>query len=456
MQLFNKKKEAKTDALYNIYSKVGTSKDRRLGTRIRYSEDNETVYETLYDNSSIAKKIVDIYAFESTREFIDLSNFEQNEKIKFEKEIERLDLKNVFFKTIHNSRLYGAGIILIVDDTPLEDLQLPLTKTSQIKNLLTFNKFELQASLEKDTDIKSSHFGMPLYYTIVKEGLSSAKIHYSRFLILQGEDISKTDFESNNYFNKSTLYRISQLIKDWQISYDLLPDIISKFNLLLLKMSGMVDLLDADASENGDCRKAQEIIESKIDTLNQRISSLSVGIIDKDDELSFINPNITGVTDLLNKLDKRLVVECDIAHTILLGESPNGSNSTGNSTTLDWYNKIRSFQENKLRPLLNRLFGLLNDYLKIKDIDFEFASLYQQSEKEIADTRKVIADTDNLYLSNGVLGAEEVRQSRFGGKVYSINTTLGDYDTNNPDEEDTEQEKNSEVENNESDISKVL
>ncbi len=66
-----------------------------------------------------------------------------------------------------------------------------------------------------------------------------------------------------------------------------------------------------------------------------------------------------SLAELLVLQANRLVAETDIPHTLLLGESPDGSNATGNSTSQQWYNFIGTEQENYLRPKLQRLMDLI-------------------------------------------------------------------------------------------------
>ncbi len=54
----------------------------------------------------------------------------------------------------------------------------------------------------------------------------------------------------------------------------------------------------------------------------------------------------------------------------------------------------------------------------------EFCPLWQASEKEMAEARKIQADIDGIYLDKQVLSPEDVAKSRFGADGYSFDTKV--------------------------------
>lgn len=52
------------------------------------------------------------------------------------------------------------------------------------------------------------------------------------------------------------------------------------------------------------------------------------------------------------------------------------------------------------------------------------SGLWQDTEKEKAELRKIQADIDAIYLSNQVLLPEEVALNRFGSGSFSSETTI--------------------------------
>lgn len=444
------KKFFRLDTLTNMFTKMGTIKDKRSGSVIQFSIFTSRALENLYDDNAMAKKIVDIYPKNATREWIELENIESEEKQLVEKELKRLKVKEKFFIAGRYSRLYGGGALFISDGTPMEQLIEPLkiTNKTQIQALVPFNKYELQASSEKVDDVNEENFGMPEFYSLnttteSESSLNAVKIHHSRFIIIQGESSSKTTFESNDYFGLSVLQRIQSLILDYTTSYDLLPNLISDFRVFVFKMKGLIESMTEcqEINGTGKTKDAEDEIKDRMEALRMSRSILSQLAIDSEDDIEQITPNVSGLQELYQKINERLIAESDIPHTILMGESPKGSNATGNSTTIDWYSKVKDWQERNFKDGLERIFKILSNSLKIKDIGFSFKPLFKPTQKEIVETRKIQAEQDNINILNGVLSAEEVRESRFGGDKYSFETKV-EGDIENEFEEE-EEDKNS-------------
>jgi hypothetical protein len=118
--------------------------------------------------------------------------------------------------------------------------------------------------------------------------------------------------------------------------------------------------------------------------------------------------------------------------TLLYGTSPAGLNATGESDIRLWYDNVHGREQNgKLRDPIEYLTELILASAEgptggqvTDDWALQFNSLFQQSDEEIATTRRTQADTDRAYIDTGVLTPAEVRESRFGGDAYSLETTL--------------------------------
>src|SRR4029077_19739346 len=99
--------------------------------------------------------------------------------------------------------------------------------------------------------------------------------------------------------------------------------------------------------------------------------------------------------------------------TLLYGRSPAGMNATGESDIRGWYDSVSDAQHDTLKPRLTRLITLL---FLAKDGPtqgrvpdrwcLEFNPLWQPTDKELADTKKIKADT---YVALG--GAQIVTES---------------------------------------------
>jgi len=441
----------KLDTFVNMLTGMGTSKDKRMNTFVQANILQAGAFEGLYDSSAMAKKVVDIYPKNATREWIEIEGLKPAQKETLAKELRRLKLKKKFYQAGRYSRLYGCGAILIADGTSLDNLALPLKIESikHIQTLLVFNNYEMTSSNEKITDINDPNFGMPAFYTLnsdkgENQEMNSVNIHSSRFILIQGEEASDSTFELNGSFGLSVLQRLNQILIDYGSSYDVLPNLINDFRIFVFKMFQMNKIIDeCKEDEKGNVEDGEEIIKDRLEAIRLSRSILGMFGVDSEDSIEQITPNVSGLKELYDKIDARLIAEGDVPHTILMGESPTGSNATGNSTTLDWHSKIKEWQQNNYEEGLDIVFKILSITLSIPNIKYEFKPLHKPTQKEITETRKAQADIDNIYISNGVYTADEVRQARFRGEKYSFETKVeGEVDNGFEEEGDDDDTEN--------------
>src|ERR1700730_13129571 len=93
-------------------------------------------------------------------------------------------------------------------------------------------------------------------------------------------------------------------------------------------------------------------------------------------------------------------------------------NATGESDTRFFYDQVRAEQE-ALIPKLERLIKILAGDESAK-ASIEFPALWQMTDREKAELRRMEAETDRIYLQEGVLLPEEVALHRFGNSEFSI------------------------------------
>ena len=98
-----------------------------------------------------------------------------------------------------------------------------------------------------------------------------------------------------------------------------------------------------------------------------------------------------------------------------------------------YYDMITALQEDKMLEQSERLVYLIQISKEgptkgqlIEDWSIVFRPLRQQTEAEKVKMRKEQAESDDKYINNTTLTANEVAMSRFGGDEYNIETKLSD------------------------------
>lgn len=410
------KKQERNDSWMNAITSVGTNNDKRQYAQVFWDQRSPEFYEQLYTGDEISSRIVNVVPEESLREFVEWTGYEKDIVKEVDKRCLDLDVKGALERAWKWGRAYGGGVVYVVTDT--NDPASPLQLGERVIGLRDLSRYDLRIlTTDVETDFGAQNWGHPnIYYLTVQMGSSfkGYPIHWTRMIRFDGYLVPRRTFIRNNYWHDSILNRLYNAIRNYQTSNDSAATILQDFNVGVYKMKNLANLISAGKTN---------IIKSRIEMLNFSKSTIRAMILDSDDEeFVDLSRSVDGLAELLTKQANRLVAATDIPHTKLLGESPDGSSATGNSTNQQWFNHIRSEQENYLRAKLNRLKQII--FYDMDDLDFKFKPLYQLSELEQADMRLKVAQSDQIYLSTGVIDPTEVAQSRFGGDKYSIETQL--------------------------------
>jgi phage-related protein (TIGR01555 family) len=413
------------DGWHNVYNQLNVQKqDPKTGAGVHHTCLTREQAELLYSSDTEASKIVSILPREASREGISFDNLEAEDTSKIQELLNNLNVMNKFEKAWHDARLYGGAIILLSVSDGLElDEELEINRIDSINALTVLNRYEIEADTTSIiTDLTDKNFGLPEYYTLNSDLLvdtSYTKIHTSRLIRFDGEHLPKWTFKTNNYWHDSVLSKLYDALEGFGNSSNALAGVLPEFKQGILKIKDIADLLAAGKSED---------VLNRLKAFDMGKVYYKTAVIDGDEEYDIKQTSFAGIKDVMDKVEQRLVSSSNIPATKLLGKSPTGGLSgKGESENRDFYDYVASEQEKYLRPKLQYLFNIINNMnttgLQGKDLSFTFNPLWQMDEKEIAEIRKIIAETDEKYINTGVLTPAEVSTSRFGGG-YTIETQL--------------------------------
>lgn len=413
----------RVDGWFNVLTGLGRKdRDKRMSAAIEWVPLQEKEVEYLYAGDDMAAKIVDLLPNEAMRGGFKIIGYETEANDALDTACAEIGLKQNSLQSWIWARIYGgSGMLLITDD--LTKLAEPLPQNAVVRGLRPIQRWELVPEYESvEKDIRSPNFGMPTFYQfyprMVNGKVIGERIHFTRLVRFDGEELPGSLKRENNYWGDSVLSKLQNAIRNYQTEHDSAASIVQDFRIGKFKIKGLADMLAAD--------KDQDIIK-RLELVRLSKSVASAIVLDADsEEFDYSTSTVTGIPELLGKAELRLVSGSGIPHTVLLGESPVGSNATGNSTVLSWYDTVEQERQNYLKPRLLAVVRLKAKEMgldpKLADIDFK--PLWQMDEAEQANIRKTQADTDAVYLDRGVVDAAEIAVSRFGGDKYSTDTKL--------------------------------
>ena len=401
-------------------------RDVRTGVRWRWRPATYRQLELIHDGSDIAKLIVNKIPELATKKWLTHVVPNDSEMVKkLVEEDDRLKARDRFRKAMAWSRLYGgAAILFVVDDNKDLDEPLDMNSIGELKNLIVLHRWELNR-IETNESVNDFNFGMPTTYSI--SGRSTEyipRIHHSRLVRFEGSPLSEQSFRDNDYWDDSYLNVLSDIIRDYESAYSGVFRALQDFDIEIFKIKDLANLVSS---------KQRDILESRIQLMNLSKSIMSTVLIDANNE-SFerLQRNFTNIGAVLDKVDKRLQMAVGLPHTILFGEGSTGTLGAGGESEQQTLNDlVAGVQRNNLynqfmkyaHIVQSQKTGPTNGKILPK-WSFDFNPLNEPTEQQQATVRDVVATTDNKYFQMGVLTADEIAQSRFGGDGYSTETQI--------------------------------
>ncbi len=425
------KKKVRTDGWINILTGLGMKgRDKRMSAEVRWMRMDERDAEELYAGDDLAGRMVDKVVDAATREWIGIKAVDKDEEENILKAFDEIDVRKKFNHAAKWARTYGGAALLIGTDDTI-DLSEPLdaTKVNKITSLTLVNRWELQPQ-QLQGDIRQSNYGLPEIYGLALRGQGGAQtdvsfsIHHTRVIRFDGVPLPRTLFIENNYWGDSILNKTKNAIRNYNAAHDSVASVIQDFRVSVLKVKDLAQMISG-----GD----DQLVMRRLELVNMGKSIARTIVLDESEDFSNQTTALTGLKDVLESINGRVVAASGMPHTIVLGESADGMNATGEHDQNNWYDVVTAYQEDHLYPQLEQLFKLMQQSKQgptngkiIEGAEIEFKPLWQMDDSDKALIRFQHMQTDTGYIAAGVLDPSEVATSRFGGDSYGDTITLAD------------------------------
>lgn len=411
---------ARLDGWLNLITGLGVrGKDKRVSSEAYWNRHDELFFEHLYASDGLAARIVNLLPEEACRKSWSYRGVSKDQSQVYLKRLKTLSSREKLVEAWKQARKYGGSAILYLTRGSSR-MDEPMLDSEEVTGLQVLGRFELQADFSSiDMNPLSPHFRLPTKYRLnllqdAASSLNSLVIHISRLELFHGAKLPRRLFIQNGYWHDSVLTKPYNSLRNFQTSNDAAAAILQDLNVGVFKMRNLAELVAAGKEDQ---------IRERIELANYSKSVIRSLIIDESETYEEKSRTVTGMPELLRAAADNLVAQTDIPHTKLLGESPVGSNATGNSTVMAWYDYVDSQRREYLAPKILNLTKRINPGTP-EDLEIDFQPLWQLDEKEEADVRVKVAQADAVYLDRRVLDPAEVAVSRFGGEKYSMETEL--------------------------------
>lgn len=367
----------------------------------------------LYANNRIIQNLIDIPAEDMTRSWFTLRMKDEKLKNDIMGKLSDLNAKEAYKKMRIYERLRGDGFISLgVTQSTSFSLAdaLDEKKLKRLDYIHAFSGMKVNDFILNE-DMFSQKYGQVEMFQINRRsrmgthiaGLSQENVHASRLIHDQTRRLE------DEYKGQSLLEPLYDIITILDTSLWSVGQILYDYAFKIYKSDGVENMNVQDKNELGML-------------MDYMFRTEALAIIGKDEELKKESTNTTGIKDLLDYVWDMLAGAARMPKTVLKGQE-SGTIAGAQYDVMNYYSRIAAHQENELKPHLERLIQLLlwsQDELggsidpDSLEWEIKFNPLWNVDSKTDAEIRKITAETDQIYLVNGVITTDELRETRFG------------------------------------------
>jgi len=384
------------DGLKNIVANLGTGRDKASHSAYYNNTIDDAQLVAMYRTSAIAKKIIDLPAEDSLREWREWQA-SADDISKIEAEENRLCLHANLVRTSKRARLFGGAAIFI--GTAEQDLTKPLVperiSKGGLKYLSVLSRSEITAG-EIERDPRLPEYGTPRMYSM-STNTGQIDIHPSRLVILQGDELPDDRFHGGHHgWSDPVLNACLNDVRNMDAAIGNVASLIFEAKINVIGIKGF-----AEGLRNGGPDFEQAILSRQ--SLNATAKGVNGDLLmDSDDTFTTRTASFATLPDIIDRFMQMTSAASSIPMTLLFGMSPGGLNSSGDADTRGYYDRVKVLQSLELQPAL----AILDECLirsalgsRPKEVFYSWRPLWQPTSKERADTGKIMAETIQIAVN---------------------------------------------------------
>lgn len=366
-------------------------------------------YLTMLAQDGLIRAGVSMIAKEMTAKWIMLqrqgdSHGDDETIIALTEEMKRFKLQSLFREVGENCGYFGGCLVYIdtgeTGNKLLEPLKLdPATlPIGTIKGFKLVEPFNVTPGTYDSTNPLAQNYYKPSMWWV-----QGTPVHASRFLYFEQNRLPSMLLPTYNFFGIPLAQSVLDAVGHFTECREASARLLTKFSMTVLK-TDMSEVLSGGSGEN-QARRVQYMVQNRTND--------GVEVIDKEQEdIVNVSTPLSGVTDIVRQSMEMVSAYFNEPCTKMWGISPAGMNATGDSDMKNHYAHIESQQEEIFRSELERVLKILqlNKFGVIDEsITLKFNKLSDEDETAVTTRQKTKAETDNIYLTAGVVSPEEVR-----------------------------------------------
>ena len=335
-------------------------------------------------------------------------------------EMDRLNVVQVFIDAMRNALLSGAAAVLpLMDDAASMLAPLSLDRLRRVRALVPYSAAQISAKGDqKIGDPSDPAYGEPVFYTLrPANGANAFDVHHSRLLRVPGEPIPLGAHLPNlinlPWIGRPLLDACMDEITHYAEARRWLLRVLERKQQAVYKMQGMAETLATQS--NGE-----NLVRSRLALVDQMRSLLNTVAVDGEDDFSITDLGVGGMDAALNEFRIALASAARMPVAILFGEPSKGIGNTGAGEMEIYHGRIEQLRGRSLRAPLERLVEIIvsqDGFPREGEWKVTFPALWSPSAKELAETRKIVAEAEAVEVATtlalqtgGLTSPEESRK----------------------------------------------
>ncbi len=331
---------------------------------------------------------------------------------------------------LKQARQYGGALLALgVRDGQDPSMELNLDRVTGFDWLRTHDRVQVSQSSDINSDPRSVGFGFAEAYTLHSsalmergernETLVDTWVHNSRVWRTDGELLTERVRLQNEGWGDSVLQVCRDQLGNRSSVMKSARTVVQEWVMGVYKIMNLQGIIGANGEDK---------VRGRFGIMDRVKSLWQAVIVDAEKEdYQRLSTTAAGLPELLDRFGIDLAAVARMPMTKLFGLSPGGF-GTGEAEGDNWDDEVQSYQTDDVEPLLVYIHKILFATPEFADFpknwSIKFNSLQLTSPLEEAEVRLKTSQADALDITSGVLGADEVAVSRYGGANYSTETVL--------------------------------
>ena len=384
------------DRLENFVAQIGVGKSKAGADKFGFREIQPQELINMYRGDWLSRKIVDLPITDCMRVW---RSWQADEKLieVIEGAEKRHQVRAKLAQALRWARLFGGSAILIGDGAsrPDQSFDPANLRKGGLRYLTVLHRREIVAG-QLDDDPQSPYFRQPKDYKLQSNKMGSVQVHPSRVIRFIGSE--RPDFEANSEgWGDSILQVVYDAVHHAGLTNAAIAELIHDAKVDVIKVQNLETHLST--------KEGTAALEKRFSLANMLKSINNMLLLGDSEEWERKQTTFTGLPDVLKAYMQIVAGAADIPATRLLGQSPGGLNSTGESDLRNYYDSLDSYRDDVILPALETLDVLLwRDAMGSVPTDafFAFGALWQLTDKEKAELADKKASITQKYVNMGI------------------------------------------------------